>query len=185
MYKKIDFKLKDLDFERLKGSVVTRYGRAPNPVLTYYRLADPVYFKSLLPAKMFFGIAPLQVQLAEIVGAGHLLPHIDHNISACANYYVDTNGSTTYFYNKKPEATGFMYPGREVANIFALTDVDKVSEFTAEQNDLFLLDVSKIHSVDSPNSGIRRFISFQWTGVPFEQIRDTLIDNLTVDTQVK
>jgi hypothetical protein len=124
-------------------------------------------------------IKPKQVQLAEIVGAGHLLPHIDHNISACANYYVETNGSTTYFYNKKPEATGFIYPGRDVANIFALTDVDLVDEFVAQPNDMYLLDVSKIHSVDSPNVGIRRFISFQWVGVPFDQIRDTLVDNLS------
>lgn len=178
MYKKIDFKLKDLDFDRLKGDVVTSYGRAPNPVLTYYRLKDPEYFKSLLPEKMFFGIKPKQVQLAEIVGEGHLLPHIDHNISACANYYVETNGSTTYFYNKKPHATGFIYPGREVANIFALTDVDLADQFVAEQNDLYLLNVGKIHSVDSPNIGIRKFISFQWVGVPFDEVRDTLVDNL-------
>jgi hypothetical protein len=174
VYKKINFKLKELDFDQLKGEVVTRYGRAPNPVLTYYRLKDPDYFRSLLPENMFFGIKPKQVQLAEIVGEGHLLPHIDHNISACANYYVDTNGSTTHFYTKKPEATGFIYPGRKVANIFALTDVDQVDQFTAEQNDFYLLDVSQIHSVDSPNSGIRRFISFQWIGTPFEVVKNSL-----------
>jgi hypothetical protein len=176
MFKKINFKLTDLDFERLKGSVVTSYGRAPRPVLTYYRLKDPEYLKSLMPAEMFSGIPPLQVQLAEIIGSGHLLPHIDHNISACANYYVETNGSTTYFYNKKPEATGFIYPGRDVANIFSLDDVDKVDEFVAQPNDMYLLNVSKIHSVDSPNPGIRKFISWQWVNVPFEQIRDSLLD---------
>ena len=174
MYKKIEFKLKDLDFDRLKGPVVTSYGRAPRPVLTYFRLNDPEYFKSILPSEILFGIQPVQVQLAEIVGSGHLLPHIDHNISACANYYVDTNGSTTYFYTKKPEATGFIYPGRKVANIFALTDVDQVDQFTAEQNDFYLLDVSQIHSVDSPNAGIRRFISFQWIGTPFEVVKNSL-----------
>lgn len=178
MYKKINFKLKEVDFERLKGEVATCYGRAPYPVLTYYRLKDPDYFRSLLPKQMFFGINPFQVQFAEIVGAGHLPAHIDHNISACANYYVETNGSTTYFYNKKPNATGLVYPGRDVANIFPLSGLDLVDEFVAEQNDLYLLDVSKIHSVNSPNNGIRKFISFQWVGVPFEKVRDTLVDNL-------
>jgi hypothetical protein len=174
MFKKINFKLDNLDFERLKGSVVTSYGRAPRPVLTYYRLKDPEYLKSLMPAGMFAGIPPLQVQLAEIVGSGHLLPHIDHNISACANYYVETNGSTTHFYKKKEDGQGFAYPGRAAANIFTLDQVDCVDQFVAEQNDMYLLNVSKIHSVDSPNPGIRKFISWQWVDVPFERIRDSL-----------
>ncbi len=174
MFKKVEFKLTDLDFERLKGDVVTSYGRYPRPVLTYYRLRDPDYFKSLLPEEMFFGIKPRQLQLAEIIGAGHLLPHIDHNISACANYYVETNGSTTYFYKKKEHVEGHIYPGRETANIFTLDQVERLSEFTAEQNDLYLLDVSKIHSVDSPNAGIRKFISWQWVGVSFEDIANSI-----------
>ena len=174
MYKKINFKLNDLDFERLKGSFVTAYGRAPRPVLTYYRLGDPEYLKSLMPAEMFAGIPPFQVQLAEIVGAGHLLPHVDHNISACANYYVDTNGSTTYFYKRKENTQGYVYPGRAAANIFTLDQVERVDQFVAEATDMYLLNVSKIHSVDSPNPGIRRFISWQWVNVPFEQICNSL-----------
>lgn len=179
MYKKIQFKLSDLDFDRLKGSVVTSYGRAPRPVLTYYRLGDPDYFQSLLPDNMFYGIPPDGVQLAEIVGQGHLLPHIDHNVSACANYYVEANGSTTHFYKKKETAQGFVYPGRLLPNIFTLDQVDSVDKFMAEKNDLYLLDVSKIHSVDGPNPGTRKFISWQWFKTPFEKVRDTLVDNLS------
>lgn len=178
MFQKIKFKLNDIDFDRLKGSVAASYGRPPRPKLTYWHLGDREYFESILPSEMFFGIPPYQVQIAEIVGSGHLLPHIDHNISACANYYLDTNGSTTYFYKKRERAHGFVYPGRTVANIFPLDQVEKVAEFTAEQKDLYLLDVSQIHSVDSPNPGIRRFISWQWVGVPFETVKSNLIENL-------
>jgi hypothetical protein len=180
MFQKIKFKLTNVDFERLKGSVVTSFGRPPRPTLTYYRLNDYEYFQSLLPEKMFYGtVAPFQVQLAEITGSGHLLPHIDHNISACANYYLDTNGSTTHFYNKKPNAQGFVYPGRTVANIYSLDQVTQVGEFTAEPDELYLLDVSQIHSVNSPNNGIRRFITWQWVDTPFESIKNTLLENLT------
>jgi len=41
-----------------------------------------------------------------------------------------------------------------------------------------LLNVSKIHSVDSPHPGIRKFISWQWVNVPFEEVRDALVNNL-------
>lgn len=181
MFEKINFKLKeDIDFERLKGSIVTSYGRDPRPVLTYYRLGDPDYFKSILPDDLPWGnIPPLQVQVAEIrdsVG-GHLLPHIDHNISACVNYYVTTGNSKTHFYELKEGGGGFVYPGRQSANIFTLDQVDKVTEFKAVDNDMYLLDVSSIHSVETPQPGIRRFITWQWIGVPFEEVRKSLKQN--------
>lgn len=179
MFEKIEFKFKEEpDFERLKGSVVTSYGRSPRPVLTYYRLKDEEYFKSILPDEMFWGdqTPPLQIQLAEIVDdvGGHLLPHIDHLISACANYYIKTGESKTHFYKLKENGMGFVYPGRQSANIFTLDQVDKITEFTAVDRDLFLLDVSSIHSVETPKPGKRQFISWQWIGVPFADIRASL-----------
>ena len=181
MFEKINFKLKEEpDFERLKGAVVTSYGRHPRPILTYYRVKDLDYLNSLLPDDMPWGsIPPLQVQLAEIIdfAGGHLLPHIDHNISACANYYMNTNNAKTHFYTLKEQGMGFVYPGRQTANIFTLDQVDKVADFTAADNDLFLLNVSQIHSVETPKPGTRRFITWQWIGVPFDEVRKSLKQN--------
>ena len=178
MFQKINFSFKSApNFERLKGDIVTSYGRSPRPVLTYYRLKDVDYFNSLLPDIMpWKELPPFQVQLAEIVDnhGGHLLPHIDHNISACANYYVQTGESTTHFYRLKENRQGFTYPGRQVANIFTLDQVEGVSKFLAQDNDMYLLNVAKIHSVESPKPGIRQFISWQWVNVPFERIVGTL-----------
>lgn len=180
-FEKIKFKLKEEpDFERLKGSVVTCYGRSPRPVLTYYKINDIEYFNSLLPDEMPWGsIHPLHAQVAEIIdpSGGHLLPHIDHNISACANYYIQTGGSTTHFYNLKENGKGFIYPGRTTANIFPLDQVDRLDSFTANSEDLFLLDVSSIHSVETPGPGRRRFITWQWVGSTFEEIRKSLKQN--------
>lgn len=174
MYKKIKLQLNNFDFEKLKGSIVISYGGAQGPVLTYFKLSDPEYFQKLLPKKSLFGISPDSIQLAEIAGAGHLHPHIDHNICTCANYYVATNSSTTYFYNKKDKIEGNYYPGKKVANIFKFEDVDKVDEFVAEQNDCYLLNVSKIHSVDTTHTGVRKFITFQWFNASFDDIVNTL-----------
>jgi hypothetical protein len=178
MFKKINFKLKeDPDFERLKGSVVTSYGRSPRPILTYYRIKDMAYLNSLMPAGVpWKNCPPLQAQLAEIIdeAGGHLLPHIDHNISACANLYLSTQNSKTHFYNLKTNGMGFVYPGREVANIFTLDQVEKVTEFTANDGDMYLLNVSRIHSVETPRPGIRRFITWQWIGVPYDQVENSI-----------
>jgi hypothetical protein len=182
MFEKINFKFKeDPDFERLRGDVVTSYGRSPRPILTYYRLKDEAYLKSLLPDDVFWGTdrPPYQIQVAEIIdeAGGHLLPHIDHLISACANYYLKTSESTTHFYNRKPSGMGFVYPGRQSANIFTLDQVDKVTEFKANDGELYLLDVSNIHSVETPKPGKRQFITWQWIGVPFEEVRKSLKQN--------
>lgn len=178
MFKKIDFKFKEEpDFERLKGSVVTSYGRSPRPILTYYRVKDQEYLKSIMPDNLPWStLPPLQAQLAEIVDevGSHLLPHIDHNISAGLNYYVQAGGSITHFYNLKENGSGFVYPGRSSANIFTLDQVDEVDRFTANTGDMYILNVSKIHSVETPKPGIRQFIQWQWIGVPFEDIVNSL-----------
>jgi hypothetical protein len=181
MFERINFKLKEaVDFERLKGDIVTAYGNPPRPRLTYYRCKDYEYLKSILPDEMPWGkIPPLQVQVAEIADAmgGHLLPHIDHNISACANLYITSNGSTTHFYNLKTNGQGFVYPGRQTANIFLPDQVDKVTEFKANDGEMYLLNVSEIHSVETPQPGIRQFITWQWVGIPFEEVRASLKQN--------
>ena len=174
MFKKIDFKIPAFDFEKLKGRPVSSYS-SPNkgPVITYYKINDPEYFQGLLPERMFYRVEPDQIQLTEIVGDGDIPPHFDHDIRTTANYYIETNNSTTYFYNKKPGVVPQNYPGKKTDNIFTFDDVEQVDEFTANDGDLYILDVSKIHSVHSPVWGIRRFISFQWAIIPYVLIRDT------------
>lgn len=178
MFDKMNFKFKEEpDFERLKGAYVTSYGRFPRPNLSYYRLNDSEYFSSILPDEVPWAkIPPLQVQVAEITDptGGHLLPHIDHNVSAVLNYYINCANSTTHFYKIKTNGMGFVYPGRASANIFTLDQVDKVCDFTAKDGDMYMLNVSEIHSVETPKPGTRRFIQWQWIGIPYEEIKASL-----------
>jgi len=63
-----------------------------------------------------------------------------------------------------------LYPGQENANLYRIDDVEEVAQFTAEKNDAYVLNVSKIHSVYSPNPGTRKFISYNWVNYSFEEI---------------
>jgi hypothetical protein len=182
VFKKINFSIdQPIDFSRLKGDYVTSYGRSPNPVITYYTIKDVDYLNSLLPVKMpWDSKPPFSVKYVELVDerSGHLQPHVDHDISLCANYYINTNKSITHFYEKKHGAKGFAYTNRDSSNIFYFHEVDKVTDFCASDNELYLLDVSKIHSVESPNPGLRRFLSWQWKLTNFDEVVNSL-DNLT------
>ena len=174
LFKKVDLDLVDkVDIQRLKGKFHTSYGKFPNPVLAYYHIKDEEYLNSLLPDNMpWDSIPPFSVKYVELVCTrpGHLLPHIDHDISTCANFYINTVDSTTYFYQCRQDSQGFIYPGRLTANIFTFDQVERLSSFCANDNELYFLDVSKIHSVETPKSGIRQFISWQWKNTEFDKI---------------
>ena len=172
MFEKIDFKLPEVNFEKLKGPLVIKYGQ--NPVIAYYNIPDKSLYDKLMSVRVFLKTPPNHVQVAEIVGQGHLGPHIDHNINACANYYLDTNCSTTYFYNRKPDQEGTIYPGMDKPNIFKFDQVTLVSAFTAQPKDFYLLDVSSIHSVLSPGWKVRRFITWQWAVDSYLTVKNSL-----------
>ena len=180
MFKKINFSIsQSIDFSRLKGDYVTGYGKSPNPTITYYTIKDIEYLNSLLPDKMpWDSTPPFSVKYVELIDeeSGHLQPHVDHDISLCANYYITTNKSITHFYEKKDAAKGFAYGSRKSSNIFYFHEVDKVGDFCANNHELYLLDVSKIHSVESPNCGLRRFLSWQWKSTTFDEVVNS-IDN--------
>lgn len=181
VFKKINFNINTpMDCDRLKGDYVTSYGKSPNPVITYYTIKDVEYLNSLLPGVLpWDSIPPFSVKYVELIDeqSGHLQPHVDHDISLCANYYITTTKSITHFYEKKDEAKGFAYGSRKSSNIFYFHEVDKVGDFCANDNEMYLLDVSKIHSVESPNPGLRRFLSWQWKSTTFEEVVNGLDNN--------
>lgn len=157
-YKQIDVALpQDIDIFKLRGEKITSYGK--NPEISYYLIKDQAYFKTLFPE--LCKIPPSYIFYAEIIGAGNLWPHRDHNVSCCINFYFTSNDSTTYFYKETGDA--WKYPGKSTANIYEFTDVEFLYKFKANENDTYLLNVSEIHSVTNPPPGIRRFITWQWT----------------------
>jgi hypothetical protein len=50
-----------------------------------------------------------------------------------------------------------------------------VGQFIAEKNDCYLLNVSEIHSVLSPNPGARRMITWQWRNASFDEVLENII----------
>jgi hypothetical protein len=173
MFKKLNFNLKQTpDFHKLKRSkTITSFGNLPTPVLTYYEIGDLDYLNSLLP-EVWKAFSPDEVVLAEIVNINcdQLAPHIDHGVTTALNYYIESLDAVTSFYELKENNTGYIYPGRTTANIFDIDQVIKLDSFTAKNNETFLLDVSKIHSVENTRIGVRRFIQWQWKYLTFDDV---------------
>jgi hypothetical protein len=100
-------------------------------------------------------------------------PHIDSFIRTSVNLYISTSGQQTIFYDPLPEKAGrgaqrgFQVEGQGRTYTFA--DVQQVGSFTARDNEVWALDVSKIHSVVGTNMDHRTALVFQ-TKIPFDEV---------------
>jgi hypothetical protein len=169
-YHKFHLDIFPFDYSSLKGDLFTEFVSKDNGTgIHYYMPTNLEKFISLHP-KPFCKIRPEGAFITEVTGQGLLDPHIDHTIKCCINFYFEPNGSVTSFHVPNAESSAKMYPGESVANLYKIEDVTEVATFTAEPNEAYVLNVSKIHSVYSPNPGTRRFISYNWINYSFEEI---------------
>jgi|688.fasta_scaffold88964_5 hypothetical protein len=173
-YHKFNLEIYPFDYESLKGQLFTEFISKDNGTgIHYYMPTNLEKFISLHP-KPFCKIRPEGAFIVEVTGQGLLDPHIDHTIKCCINYYFEPNESVTSFHVPKENTSPSLYPGQAEANLFKIDDVDEVASFKAERNEAYVLNVSKIHSVYSPNQGTRKFISYNWVNHSFEEIVSNL-----------
>lgn len=174
LYNKINLPKVDIDLTRVKGDLHTSYGKFPK--ISYYTIKDPAYLENIFPDKIC-KIKPTTVFYSDILGAGKLWPHRDHNVSCCINFYFESNEAVTVFHKEKENSSGpWKYPGKNSSNIFEFENVDYVTEFRARDGEAYLLNVSEIHSVTMPPPGIRRFITWQWA--PADASFEDVLENL-------
>jgi hypothetical protein len=172
-FTKLDTFTIDTDLFEYKGPAGKSYpGLAPGIWLKYYHLSNRAMYNQHFPK--FTDIVPDVVWLAEISGRGVLGPHIDHGPKVVLNWYMNSNDSETSFYIKNEGATGLIFPGETEPNIFFFNAVTKVDEFIAKDNEAYLLNVSKIHSVHSPNLGTRRFVTLGWNRNSYEEVLESI-----------
>lgn len=84
-------------------------------------------------------------------------PHTDSDILTTINFYLDTDGCDTVYYEPlvenldtfqiKNQTNGFIYKNEQLK---------EVARFSAKPMEVWVLDVKKIHSVESPKEDIKR-----------------------------
>jgi hypothetical protein len=166
----------DIDLGSLKGTLSNKYpGTEPGMELRYYYVNNYKLFYEKLP--MFIKLLPDIILIAEINGPGHLGAHRDHGTKCVLNWYVESNNDRTFFYKEKLNAKPFVAEGETVANIYSLDEVEIVDTFTAKDNEMYLLNVSEIHSVLSTNKGVRRFVNLAWRNADYNTILQRIRTN--------
>lgn len=75
-------------------------------------------------------------------------PHTDTEIVTTINFYIQTEGCRTVFYKKKvDEPRTFKMEQQTNGRLFHPDDLIEVDSFVAKDNEIWVLDVTQIHSV--------------------------------------
>lgn len=161
-----------LDLDSLKGKKEKQYEGLSTGFLQYYQLNDTDFLNSF---PMFSTIKPDNILIAEINGSGSIGPHIDHGPKCVLNWYVHSNNALTMFYKSKDNSVPFKAEGEDEAKLYNLNDLELYDLFTAKDNDVYLLDVTKIHAVSSPKHGNRLFLSLSWKDSSYEEVLASIL----------
>lgn len=150
------------------GDLVVSYGKFAK--LSYYTVKNSELDVSVFKYKP-------AVRYCELIGNGLLRPHIDHKISCCVNYYIESNNCTTTFYKKQKSSIPSVCYGEYTANLYNVEELIELDSFIAKDGECYLLNVSEIHSVTIPKFGVRKFLTFNWFDRSYEEIKESLTCN--------
>jgi len=76
-------------------------------------------------------------------------PHIDSDIICSINFYIETDNCKTVFYNIKSDSPDtYKIENQTNGCIYKEEDLEEVDSFIAKPYEIWLLDVSKVHSVE-------------------------------------
>ena len=101
-----------------------------------------------------------------------ILPHSDSGPTAVINFYIETNNCATQFYEIKDNAKPYQIKNQTDGCIYNLNDLIKTESFIAQPGDVYILDVSKVHSViPLDNTEInRKAICFSTDSLSFNEV---------------
>lgn len=113
-------------------------------------------------------------------------PHTDSGISVAVNFYINTTDEATNFYEFATDSpTIWKLETQTNGSIFALNDVKKICSFVANSGDVYVLDVTKIHSVMNeevtPLNSTREVIAVNSYVYDYEIIKNALSTRLCND----
>ena len=102
----------------------------------------------------------------------YILPHSDSGPTAVINFYIETNNCATQFYEIKNNAEPYQIENQTDGCVYNLDDLIETESFIAQPGDVYILDVSKIHSViPLDNNEInRKAICFSTSSLNFNEV---------------
>jgi hypothetical protein len=132
--------------------------------IAYYNVEDDieqVLLKELIPEQFRTQFRASFM----VINSKYIPPHKDNDITMVVNYYTQTSNATTTLW--KPVNTYAQSFGNS-GSVYNESVLTQTSSFKAEQNDVWALNVSEIHSVRSEGD-LRTAYCLQSETVTFDE----------------
>jgi len=104
-----------------------------------------------------------------------IYPHIDRDYVATINFYLETGGEyVTSVYQDTDTKSDINDKVDYSSGVFNLEDLREVGSFIAKNNEAWLLDVSRIHTVHNINDTTRKALSLRTTKHSYDEVYNML-----------
>ena len=163
-FQKIDVSLAGLDILSLKGHKIFN-----NPTFKEYAVTNRIALLRMVWPRIQFSIIPDLINITEILYPGSA-PHTD-TFPTALNFYLDANEDETILWD---EINPTIRKGNGIVG-YDINNLIKTDSFVAKKDDCFMLNASKVHSVNMNEIGSKRIIlRFIWMRHSFEEILNTI-----------
>jgi hypothetical protein len=103
-----------------------------------------------------------------------ILPHTDSDTKTAINWYLTAGGYKTSFCMPKHGARSFKLPTQTDGVVYDFSDVIINKTFEAEDGDIYVLDVTKLHCVQKDDGELDRIALNLATNIHFKEVLDLL-----------
>lgn len=168
MFKKLNTSLTMTPYEI--GRLVVHHGDNPDYGIFLSEVqTNSDYFYNFIPEEYRKGF---NLRLMRLIGS--ISPHTDSDIITSINFYIEAKEAITFFYDIITENPNTRQLENQTnGRIFDFKSVKPVKAFKAKDNEIYVLDVTKPHSVTSP-SGTRLVFSLQTNVYSFAEVLEML-----------
>lgn len=103
-------------------------------------------------------------------------PHTDIVDHVSINFYIETGGYQTRFYQGDETSTRQTYADHGDGHVYDMDELDEIGSFVAKPGDVYLLNGKIIHAVTGTDPKPRKFIQVSSKDLEYEQVLDILSD---------
>ena len=174
MFSKLNIQLDSSGWEQLNKQV--DFGEVINGKfmgITYYNLHFPqaAQLYNLVPERFRKDFYLSLLRITDSIPA-----HTDSHDRAVINFYIQPDGCVTQFYKLLSEQPSLsQIKNMTDGHIFKEAELEKVGEFTAKPNDVYLLNTKAVHSVTSTKPNLERLAIQLGTGEhSYNDVKDML-----------
>ncbi len=130
---------------------------------------DAEQFYSVLP-KRYWGDFDFTLMTIN----SEIYPHVDRDYITTINFYLETGGDNETIFFSDGELATINSLVDYSSGVYDESTLSKVGSFVAKNNEAWLLDVSKIHTVHNPNNADRKALALRTKKYSYIEVYDML-----------